>query len=78
MPKKYKKINVKPTTNPDKIQIDIPSYLEKEKKEDKWKIYFKDINNLKIILKKRNQNRIFKNPYQNIIYIIILLFWICP
>jgi hypothetical protein len=58
MPKKYKKVNVKPTTNHDKIQIDIPSYLEKEKKGDKMEDIFEGYK--KPIIKntkKRNQNK---------------------
>lgn len=53
MPKKYKKINVKPTTNPDKIQIDIPSYLEKEKKEDKMEDIFQGYKQPKKNTKKK-------------------------
>ena len=53
MPKKYKKINVKPTTNPDKIQIDIPSYLEKEKKEDKMEDIFQGYKQPKNNTKKK-------------------------
>ncbi len=53
MPKKYKKVNVKPTKNPDKIQIDIPSYLDKQKKEDKMEDIFQGYKQPKKNTKKK-------------------------
>ncbi len=57
MPKKYKSINVKPTNNPDKIQIDIPSILNTEKKTDKMEDIFEGYqkSNKKVIKKKKSK-----------------------
>jgi hypothetical protein len=53
MPKKYKTINVKPTKNPDKIQIDIPKMLDINKKVDKMEDIFQGYKQPKKNTKKK-------------------------